>query len=325
MCTGVSVSVEIALAVAGHAGEARTSVAIHQDDNSRMNEDTGRGSGSAEDSLPKLRLTHASGASVEIYLQGAHVTSWRPAGGEEVLFMSRESRFETGVPIRGGIPIVFPQFSNRGPLPQHGFARTQSWEVEEQGMNAEGASFARFRLTDSAPTRALWPHSFLVELLVTLDEGLSTTLRVTNTEERSFNFTSALHTYFQVGDVGGVRVEGLEGSRFLGTESGGESQAVVEPIRIEGETDGVYGGTADRLWIRDASRKRTIVIDKPGFPDAVVWNPWVEKAQAMPDFGDDEYRTMLCVEPGAIAEPVHLAPGEQWSGTQVLRVEPSPG
>lgn len=286
-----------------------------------MNENNGRGSGSAEDSLPKVRLTHRSGASVEIYQQGAHVASWRPAGGEEVLFMSRESRFETGVPIRGGIPIVFPQFSKRGPLPQHGFARTQSWEVAGRGMNAEGAAVARLSLMDSAATLATWPHPFLAELFVTLDDGLSTTLRVTNTGERSFNFTSALHTYFQVGDIGGVRVEGLEGSRFLGTEPGGEPQAVVGPLRIEGETDGVYGGTADRLRIRDASLKRTIVIDKSGFPDAVVWNPWIEKARAMPDFGDDEYRTMLCAEPGAIAEPVHLAPGEQWSGTQILRVE----
>lgn len=279
------------------------------------------GPGSANPLLPSIRLTHPSGSSAQIYLQGAHVASWRPAWGGDVLFMSRESRLEPGVPIRGGIPLVFPQFSKRGPLPQHGFARTQEWHVEERGMTTEGAAFAHLSLADSATTRALWPHPFLTELLVTVDEALRTTLRVTNTGQEPFDFTSALHTYFAAGDVRTVQVEGLEGSRFLGTEPGGEPRDVAGPVRVSGETDGVYGSAADRLRLRDPSLGRTIVIEKAGFPDAVVWNPWIEKSQSMPDFGDDEYLTMLCVEPGAIEEPVRLAPGEQWSGTQTLRVE----
>lgn len=234
--------------------------------------------------------------------------------------MSRESRFEPGVPIRGGIPLVFPQFSKRGPLPQHGFARTQSWSVEEEGTDSSGAAFTQLSLTDSAATRELWPHPFRAELVVTLADTLTTTLRVTNTEEAEFTFTSALHTYFRVGDVRQVRVEGLDGSSYLGVEPGGEPREVAGPLRIESETDGVYAGVADRLRIRDGSLGRTIVMDKSGFPDAVVWNPWVDKARAMPDFGDDEYPMMLCVEPGAIAQPVRLAPGEQWSGSQTLRV-----
>lgn len=34
----------------------------------------------------------------------------------------------------------------------------------------------------------------------------------------------------------------------------------------------------------------TFTITKPGFPDAVVWNPWIDKSRAMADFGDDEYK-----------------------------------
>ena len=273
------------------------------------------------DRLPALRLQHASGASAEIYRQGAHISSWRPGDGEEVMFMSRESLFEPGVPIRGGIPVVFPQFSERGPLPKHGFARVHAWEVEEQGTDSRGAAYARLSLADSPATRALWPHRFNADLRVELDDALTMTLRITNAGDEAFSFTTALHTYFRVGDVTAVAVEGLEGSSYLGTEPGGQPRPVSGPVRIQGETDGVYGDAADRLLIRDPSLRRTIVIEKSGFPDAVVWNPWVEKARAMSDFGDDEYLTMLCVEAGAIADPVRLDPGEVWTATQILRVE----
>jgi glucose-6-phosphate 1-epimerase len=272
--------------------------------------------------FPKRRLSHSSGANVEIYLQGAHVGSWRQADGDEVLFMSRESRLEPGVPIRGGIPVIFPQFSNRGSLPQHGFARALPWEVAESGTDATGATFARLRQTDTEATRERWPHAFLAELVVTLDHGLSTTLRITNTGDQAFTFTSALHTYYRVGDVRRVSVEGLTGSRFLGVGTGGEPVGVQEPLlRIQGETDGVYAGVADRLRVRDASLDRTMVVEKEGFADVVVWNPWIERARAIPDLGDDEYLAMLCVEPANISQPTGLAPGQGWSGTQRIRVE----
>ncbi|OMO79458.1 Aldose 1-/Glucose-6-phosphate 1-epimerase [Corchorus olitorius] len=43
----------------------------------------------------------------------------------------------------------------------------------------------------------------------------------------------------------------------------------------------------------------------------VVWNPWDKKAKAMADFGDDEYKHMLCVEAVAIEKPITLKPGEE--------------
>ena len=270
--------------------------------------------------LAQLQLSHPSGGRVAIYLQGAHVASWTRPDGDEVLFMSRNSRFEPGVPIRGGIPVVFPQFSDRGPLPKHGFARTRSWEVVESGPAPGGAARATLRLTDDAVTRGLWPHPFRAELVVALEEGLDTTLRITNTGEDAFTFTSALHTYYRVGDERQVTVEGLEGSRFTGTQ---ELAAVDADgiLRVRRETDGVYAGAGDRLRIVDPSLGRTLVVEKEGFADAVVWNPWAERARALDDFGDDEYLTMLCVEPANVAVPTRLGPGEAWSGTQRVRVE----
>lgn len=234
--------------------------------------------------------------------------------------MSRESRFEAGVPIRGGIPVVFPQFSDRGPLPKHGFARTLPWEVVESGIAPGGAARATLRLTDDGATREMWPHRFRADLVVTLEEGLEATLRITNTGEDPFAFTSALHTYYRVGDVRQATVQGLEGSRFTGTPE----MAAMDPdgiLRIRRETDGVYTGVGNRLRIVDPSLGRTLEVEKEGFADAVVWNPWVERARALDDFGDEEYLTMLCVEPANIVVPTRLSPGEVWSGTQKVRVE----
>ena len=66
--------------------------------------------------------------SATLYLQGAHLTSWVPAGGAEVLFVSELARFAPGESIRGGVPICFPQFAELGPLPMHGFAHIAEWQ-----------------------------------------------------------------------------------------------------------------------------------------------------------------------------------------------------
>ena len=272
--------------------------------------------------LPSLTLAHPSGARAQVYLQGAHVARWTDPTGEEILFLSRETRREPGVALRGGIPVVFPQFADQGPLPKHGFARTAVWERVEEGTEAGGAAFVLLRLTGTEAMRALWPHPFRAELRVSLDQALTVALRVVNTGSGTMAFTCALHSYLRVGDVREAAVEGLRGVRYLDKVRGGE-EAVEERERVTvaGEVDRVYAGAPDRLVVRDGARGRALVMEKEGFADVVVWNPWAEGARALPDLADEEYREMLCVEPANALTPVHLAPGEEWTGVQRLRRE----
>src|SRR5688500_11527362 len=145
--------------------------------------------------LPKLRLSHASGGTAEVYLHGAHVTSWVPAGGSEALFLSRAATFAPGAAIRGGVPVIFPQFAGMGPLPKHGFARTQPWERVDDG---DRPNAVRLRLRDSERTRAVWPHAFVAELAVEVgDDGLSMALTIQDPGDSAFDFTAALHTYLR--------------------------------------------------------------------------------------------------------------------------------
>lgn len=269
--------------------------------------------------LAAVRLRHPSGAAAEVYRNGAHVTSWVLSRGEEMLFLSSRSRWEEGKAIRGGIPLVFPQFGP-GPLPQHGFARTSLWSLAEAGLARDGSVRALFSLEDNDSTRAIWPHRFSAGLEVALKEdSLSVSLEIVNRDEEPFSFQAALHTYFRVEDIAAARLEGLRGVEFVDSLRGGVRETEErEAITFECETDRIYDNAPETLRLADAARGRTVVISSSGMRDAVVWNPWVEKSRRMEDFGDDEYTRMLCVETGVVLQPVTLEPGASWSGRSVF-------
>ncbi len=273
--------------------------------------------------LPKAVLTHSSGSSCEVYLHGAHITSWKNATGDELFFLSRESWWQSDKPIRGGIPVVFPQFGGRGPLPQHGFARTSEWELVCSGLLDNGIVNIDLQMRESAETLALWPHRFTLGLRVLLDENaLTVGARVTNTGEQPFDFMMALHTYFRVADITKTAVVGLQGTTYVDTLQ--ENARIVESrpeIRFAAETDSVYPNAPDSLRVAEEGNGRTIGISKTDMPDVVVWNPWIAKSQRMPDFGDDEYVHMVCVETGVIETKPVLLPGEKWEGETTFRIE----
>jgi glucose-6-phosphate 1-epimerase len=272
----------------------------------------------ASHGLPRIRLSHPSGAAAEVYLHGAHVASWVPAGGGEALFLSRAARLDGRSAIRGGVPVVFPQFADNGPLPKHGFARTAAWEVADASDTR-----AVFRLRDDEATRVIWPHAFLAEYAVELDERrLAMRLRIENTGDDAFDFTAALHTYLRVADVAHASVSDLRGVTYRDKVRGGESHVEEDAeLRIEGELDRVYLHPPRELRVRDEAGGRTIRVRAEGFADAVVWNPGPRLAAELPDMEDDEHREMLCVEAAQVAEPVRLAPGGRWTAAQVLEIE----
>nr|AFK40771.1 unknown [Lotus japonicus] len=275
-----------------------------------------------------IRDATATGCSAEVYLYGAHVTSWKnDHGEEELLFVSSKSIFDPPKAIRGGIPICFPQFSNHGTLPSHGFARNRFWTIDNDPppfpTNASETAFVDLILKPSEDDMKIWPHSFEFRRRVALGPGgdliLKSRIRNTNNEGEPFSFTFANHTYFSVSDISGVRVEGLKTLDYLDnlqkmkrfTEHG-------DAITFASEVDRIYLSTPAKISILDHEKKRSFVLRKDGLPDAVVWNPWDKKAKSMADFGDDEYKHMVCVEAAAIEKPITLKPGEEWNGTLEL-------
>lgn len=275
-----------------------------------------------EGGLPKVILRSADGATAEVYLHGAHVSSWRPVpDGDERLFLSGRSEFRAGSAIRGGIPVIFPQFAMEGPLPRHGFARTRPWTLASFTPVDQGACVATFVLVDDAHTRSLWPAEFLATLAVRVGgPQLSVALSVENTGKSPFAFAAALHTYLRVRDVEYARLVGLHGGAYRVSGVEGLAFDSAEYVLANGAIDRVYANASPRLVLRDTDR--SMRIEATGFPDAVVWNPGPAAAAKMADMEVDGDRRMLCVEAAAVNTPIPLEPDRRWAGSQTLVAEP---
>jgi glucose-6-phosphate 1-epimerase len=269
---------------------------------------------------PSTQIQATDGATARIHLDGGHVTSWIPAGGEEQLFVSARARFGPGYAIRGGVPICWPQFGMSGPLRQHGFARLSRWTVAHTATTDAGAR-AVLQLTESEASRAEWPYAFQAELAVTVvAQTLRLELTVNNTDAQSFAFTAAMHPYFLVRDAFAVHVEGLTGVRYRDAlRDGAVFDERGEAVAITGHLDRVYLGAPDALALREPHR--TLQLRKLGFADAVVWNPGAEGTRSREDFVPGEEQRMVCVEAAAVQHPIVLAPGAQWTGVQEMTVD----
>lgn len=263
------------------------------------------------------KLTNATGDRVEIHNYAAHITSWRSTDGIERLFLSQRSEFRPGVAIRGGVPIIFPQFAGLGPLPKHGFARTSQWQ--RVSVPNESTDAALFRLQDSEATRTIWPQQFVAEYAIALDkEALRMTLTIRNTGDEPCSFTAALHTYLRVQDISLVSITGLQGLRYSDSAAGGAIATEAAPaVLIHGEVDRIYFSTAEPITVNEPGQ-RSLACNAKGFADTVIWNPGAEKGASLTDLETDGYRRMLCVEAAAIAEPIVLLPEATWSGSQYL-------
>ncbi len=276
--------------------------------------------------LDRLALDAAEGEAL-VYLHGGHVAHFQPKGARPVLWVSAASRFEGGKPIRGGVPVCFPWFGRRAgspDAPQHGFARILSWTIVDVTPEADGSLRALFELTPEAAARGGFVTELLAALAVTVSRSLRMELTVRNVGRASATFEEALHTYLAVSDVRQVRVRGLEGVGYVDTTAGTTRKpGETEPIAIAAETDRVYTGATGTVTVEDPAWHRRIVVAKQGSATTVVWNPWVAKAKAMPDFGDDEWPGMICVETAnALDDAIHLAPGDSHVMTATLDVQP---
>lgn len=252
--------------------------------------------------LTAVRI-RADGGSAEIYTHGAHVTDFRQSSGPPLLFMSRESAFASDKPIRGGVPLIFPWFGPREGLPMHGHARLDEWEWIDSRLLDDGAVSVSFRLPAAGEAE--------VAYTVTVGSALRLEMTVINRGASSMTFENCLHTYFQIGDIRQVALRGLLGSRYRDQLTGEELTEAGQAIRFTGETDRVYQDVAPFLEIEDPALDRLVRVRKSGSRSTVVWNPWIEKSRRMPDFGDEEYPNMLCVESGNVrGDAVNLAPGD---------------
>ncbi|KAJ7944265.1 Glucose-6-phosphate 1-epimerase [Quillaja saponaria] len=265
-----------------------------------------------EGNLPKVVLTSGSGSEVDIYLFGGCVTSWKVANGKDLLFVRPDAVFNKKKPISGGIPHCFPQFGP-GQIQQHGFARNLDWSVVDS-ENVEGSPAVTLELKDSSYSRSIWDFSFHALYKITLStKGLSTELKVTNTDNRPFSFTTALHTYFRA-SASGASVKGLKGRRTLNKgpdpKNPVEGSEEREVVTFPGYVDCIYLEAPSELHL-DNGLGDLISIRNTNWSDAVLWNPYLTMEASYKDF--------VCVENAKIGN-VQLEPQQSWTATQNLSI-----
>lgn len=265
---------------------------------------------------PNVTLRLPAGDEAVIALHGAQVLSWRTADGTERLYLSPKAVFDGKTAIRGGVPVCFPQFNDRGPLPKHGFARNLPWQPAGEAASAQEARVS-LQLRDSLATRTLWPAAFEATLEAVLTPGaLRVGLQVRNTGSEALSFTVALHTYLRVEDAAQARLQGLAGAAYW--------DAVDGDHRTQTEQTPSFGGEVDRVYRAPAAqaaglRLGPLAIRQSGsFADTVVWNPGPVRGAAIGDLPPHGWRQMLCVEAAQAEEPVVLAAGASWHGWQAL-------
>lgn len=273
--------------------------------------------------LPKI-LIETRSAKAEIYLHGAQVTSWKPAGADEVLFLSEKSYWEAGRAIRGGIPVCFPWFRGKADnphAPSHGFVRTKEWQVES--ISTEPGDLVRVCLSTASDelTRRWWPFDFRLEYRVTVGMSLQLELVMENCGPEDFRFEEALHTYFKVSDVEGVRVRGLDGLTYLDNRDDNRQKTQRDDLILARQTDNAYQDAIGPVEIIDPVLGRTLKTEKQASASTIVWNPWSDGASSMADLGDHEWRVMLCTEGANISKSaVNLGPGQSHAMTSTIHV-----
>lgn len=267
--------------------------------------------------IPSWRLNGPRGSSAVISSLGGQVLSWQTPDGRERLYLSEKAVFDGSVAIRGGVPVCFPQFSSLGELPKHGFVRCRKWSLLTERCGDDYA-LVTLETSDDAATRALWPHAFRAELTLMIEaDRIDLELCIVNTGGEPFSFTGALHSYLRLIQVEDAALEGLYGYEYRDAAHGN----VI--VRDSG-TEVVVDGPIDRVY-HDVRRPQllkagnhSLGIQAQGFPDVVVWNPWVEGCAALADMPADGWRKMLCVEAAVARQPVSLPAGEEWYGRQTL-------
>eukprot|EP01137_Pigoraptor_chileana_P032558 Opistho-2@22119 len=245
--------------------------------------------------MDALELVAPDGARATVLLHGAHVLSWIPAGGEEQLYVSPRTAYASGQAVRGGVPVCFPQFAERGPLQKHGFARTKPWQLisAEQG---EDDALAVLRLSDDAATRMFWPHAFEAELSVRVaGRSLEIEFACENKGDAPFSFTGALHTYLGLQDLDAASVQGLSGLQYFDSVDKVEKTQRVDLLLPSGELDRIYYQAQQALTLKEqhGALERQLLIRQQGFEDAVVWNPGAARCAALADMPAEGYPCTL--------------------------------
>lgn len=268
------------------------------------------------DELDVIVVEHPQ-VKASVALQGAHLLSWKPAGEEDVLWLSGNTPFKNGVALRGGVPICWPWFgpaAQQG-LPAHGFARNLAWSLKAHNEDENGVVLT-FELLSSEASHKFWPHDFTLYARFKLGKTCEIELEA----HGEFETTSALHTYFNVSDIQAVKVSGL-GDRLIDKVNNAQEDVLADGVQtFPDRTDRVYLNPEACSVIHDSALQRKIEVIHHHHINVVGWNPGPALSASMTDMPDDGYKTFVCVESACATAPQKTSADKPSRLAQTIRV-----
>jgi glucose-6-phosphate 1-epimerase len=258
------------------------------------------------------------GDTFKVTEQGAQVVSWISQGREQ-LFLSPKNVWDGARAIRGGIPVCFPQFNQRGSLPKHGFARNMAWQAGEPQVSEAGMTLG-LMLNHGPATQKFWGAEFQAQVQIHLSpNALKVVLSVNNLGETELQFSGALHTYLAVSDISTTTLRGLQGQSEWDAVCDTHTQA-SETLTFHGEFDRVYAASPKPLVLQDGVRVLKIN-QSPSWAQTVVWNPGETLCATLADMPPDGFAHMLCVEAAQVFSHIHVPAHGHWQGWQSLTLQ----
>lgn len=273
--------------------------------------------------LPQAILTNAKGENVLISFYGGQVLRWIDTKARSVLYLSENAVFQEGKSIRGGIPIVFPWFGeNKSVGMQHGFAQNVLWEFNDCSSAMEEVPWLKLRLKDTSSTRALWPHSFTLDVTYKLADSFEILIYIKNTGDSQFTAQCVLHNYFVTGSINNVQIRGLEKCRFTDKALGGldGGQSTSKPLKFSGLTERIYTDVKDTLLILGIGGYGLSL--ESTMPDRVAWNPGKIAGDKITDLPPLAYDKFVCVESGVISDGITIGSKSSWTSSQKISLAP---
>lgn len=287
--------------------------------------------------------------SCNIHLYGATIVSWI-SGGEEKLFLSEKAHLDGSKAVRGGVPLVFPQFGQPDTsMPQHGFARNRMWATVNS-RTTDNCCEVELVLREDEETLSVWPNKFILVYIVKLSSNsLTTELRIINPSSISFSCQALLHTYLRIQHIENITCNGFSGFEFIDKMNNNtKSTETNNSIVIDREVDRVYCSKSEEeivVYINDSTGKQLFKVQSKAKlskvkaingsesvinycedeesvqlinTDVVLWNAWIEKAKALADMNDDGYLYYVCVEPGLVSSSATVAANSVLALSQII-------
>lgn len=288
------------------------------------------------DELTCWRVRHGANELL-VSQQGAQILSYQQDDQPPLIWLSEQAAYKRGQGVRGGVPVCWPWFGNlqRNPqavqamhrqpdaAPAHGLVRSLDWQLQGIDQHDDGVQL-EFVYNSTTQPLTDWPHTAELRLRVRLNERLHIQLSSRNLGDTPLAISQALHSYFAISDIRHVAVEGLHDCRYIETLEDWQQRQQDGLLTFSGETDRIYLDTPAQLSILDHAWQRRIQLHSSGSSSAVLWNPWIDKAQRLSQFASDAWQGMLCIEHANVMDDIRvLGAGQQHQLDLSLWAEPA--